>query len=206
MITKTAVSHLGSGLLFAAVALAWPDAQDAQDPKRKQESAEIAALVANASRLTRPGAEHDLLERFLGTWDSVTRITGATGDGDPGTVEYSWLMPGRWLKSEFKGRMMGMLVESFTIIGYDNFKQSYVWSSVSNMDTALRSAEGDLDPGGKALITYGTVDEYLTGEHDKMVRYVWRFVDKDKIVMEVHDLAIGENNTKVVEVEMTRRR
>ena len=205
MIMKKSLSHLGSGLLFASIALAWSVDQDPQDPKRKQDSTEIAAMMADASKFTQPGEAHDLLKRFLGTWDSVTRIMGASSGGEAGTVEVSWLMEGRWLKSKSEGTMMGMPIETFMILGYDNFKQSYVWTTVSNMDTALRSAEGDLDPGGKALITYGTLDEYLTGEHDKMVRYVWRFLDEDKIVMEVHDLAIGENNTKVVEVEMTRR-
>jgi hypothetical protein len=63
-----------------------------------------------------------------------------------------------------------------------------------------------MDPSGKALITYGTIDEYLTGEHDKMVKYVWRFLSEDKIVLEVHDLPIGENNAKVVELTFTRQK
>ena len=49
-------------------------------------------------------------------------------------------------------------------------------------------------------IAYGTLDEYLTGEHDKMVKYVWRFTSPTQMVLEVHDLPIGENNTKVVEI------
>jgi hypothetical protein len=42
---------------------------------------------------------------------------------------------------------------------------------------------------------YGTLDEYLTGEHDKMVKSVWRFVSDDEMRLEVHDLAIGESNS-----------
>ena len=81
---------------------------------------------------------------------------------------------------------------------------SYVFTTVSTMDTAMNHAEGDMDPGGKAMILYGTIDEYLTGEHDKMVKYVFRFLSPDKIVLEVHDLPIGENNTKVLEITYTR--
>jgi hypothetical protein len=61
-----------------------------------------------------------------------------------------------------------------------------------------------MDPSGNALLSYGTIDEYLTGEHDKMVKYVWRFPSKDKMVLEIHDLPIGENNTKVLEFAYTR--
>ncbi len=55
-------------------------------------------------------------------------------------------------------------------------------------------------------MSYGTIDEYLTGEHDKMVKTVWRFISDDKMVLEIHDLPIGENNTKVVEITYTRKK
>ena len=48
------------------------------------------------------------------------------------------------------------------------------------------------------------LDEYLTGEHDKMVKSVFRFVSEDEMKLEVHDLPIGESNTKVVEITYTR--
>jgi hypothetical protein len=54
------------------------------------------------------------------------------------------------------------------------------------------------------LIGYGTLDEYTTGENDKMVKYAFRFLDADKIVLEIHDLPIGETNTKVLEFTYTR--
>jgi hypothetical protein len=81
-----------------------------------------------------------------------------------------------------------------------------VSSTVSSFDTAMHYAEGDLDPSGKALLMYGTLDEYLTGEHDKMVKSVWRFVSEDEMALEVHDLPIGEKNTKVFEVRYKRRK
>jgi hypothetical protein len=103
------------------------------------------------------------------------------------------------------GSLMGMPIESFHMMGYDNFKQSYVSANVSTMDTALNTIEGDMDPGGRALIGYGTIDEYLTGEHDKAVKSVWRFISDDEMVLEIHDLAIGEKNTKVLELRYKRK-
>ena len=97
-----------------------------------------------------------------------------------------------------------MIVIGIVFISYDNFKMSYVVTTVSNMDTAMHTAEGDLDPNTNSLLMYGTLDEYLTGEHDKMVKTVLRFPSEDKIVMEIHDLPIGEANTKVVEFTYTR--
>jgi hypothetical protein len=81
---------------------------------------------------------------------------------------------------------------------------SYVATTVTSADTAMVRYEGDMDPSGDALIMYGTLDEYITGEHDKMVKYLWRFTNDNRIVLEVHDLPIGERNTQVIEVAFDR--
>lgn len=167
---------------------------------------EMAAMMARAKQFTAPGKHHDLLKKFLGKWTTETRLYmgGKASPPETGTAEATWMMDGRWVQSDWKSTFMGMKFRSVTWMGYDNFKQSYVTTTVTNLDTMMVRSEGDLDPGGKVLITYGTMDEYLTGEHDKMVKYVWRFESDDKIVFEVHDLPIGENNTKVFDVVFTR--
>jgi hypothetical protein len=177
-----------------------------QPGKQPAGTAELAAAMAKARRFTQPGEAHKTLERFLGKWTTETRIffVGKPTPPERGTSEFAWLMPGRWLKHESNGTIMGQQFKTFLMLGYDNFKMSYVSSQVSTADTAMLYAEGDMDPGGKALLMYGTLDEYTTGEHDKMVRYVWRFPSADRMILEVHDLPIGENNTKVIEVVFTR--
>ncbi len=158
------------------------------------------------ARFTQPGEKQKLLERFIGKWDTETTffMGGGPQPSGKGSVEVSWLMPGRWL--EFRGTvgMMGKNVQVFSVMGYDNFKQSYVCCNVESMDTAMTHFEGDATQDEKSLIGYGTLDEYTTGEVAKMVKYAYRFVDKDKIVLEVHDLPIGETNTKVLEFTYTR--
>jgi hypothetical protein len=168
----------------------------------------MAAIMEGAEPFTAPGEHHAFLRRFTGNWDTELRYTmeGMNMPPEKGSATFSWLMEGRWLQQKAEGTMFGKPTRWYAIIGYDNMKMSYVITTVSSMDTAMNRAEGDLDPSGKALITYGTIDEYLTGEHDKMVKTVWRFVSEDERVMEVHDLPIGERNTKVVEVAYARRR
>lgn len=167
---------------------------------------QMQEMMKKAAKYTQPGKHHKQLDKMLGTWDTQTRLflAGRATPPSPGRAVTSWLMKGRWLKTEASGSMMGRPIKSFNVMGYDNFKMSYVSTSVQTMDTAMVRAEGDMDPSGKVLIMYGTLDEYLTGEHDKMVRTVIRFVNKDKMIMEIHDLPIGEKNTKVVEVVYTR--
>ena len=178
--------------------------QDKQEKPAPQ--VDMATMMARARQFTTPGEHHKELARFLGTWDTEMRITmpGAGMPPEKGTAKVTWLMDGYWLQSHGEGTLMGRPVQSFMILGYDNFKHSYRMMTVGTADTAMLVSEGDMDPGGKALLTYGTLDEYLTGEHDKMVKYVWRFLSEDEMVLEIHDLPIGENNTKVVEMRYRR--
>jgi Protein of unknown function (DUF1579) len=182
------------------------DHSPAQEPK-DQLKVDMAAMMAKARKYTQPGRNHEILERFIGKWNTETRIHMGSNPtpAEKGTAEFSWLMKGRWLKSETNGAMMGMPFQSFTLMGYDIFKQNYVATTVSSIDTSMIHVEGKMDPGGKALLMYGVMDEYTTGEHDKSVKNVWRFPAPDKMILEIHDLAIGENNTKVVEITFTKQ-
>jgi Protein of unknown function (DUF1579) len=176
------------------------------EPAKPKAVPDYAAMMAKAKKYTEPGEHHKVLERFLGQWKTETRMfmAGKATPAEKGTAEFGWLMKGRWLKSEWSGKMMGRPLQGFLLLGYDNFRQSYVTTYVTNMDTAMLHSEGRMDPGGKALLSYGPLDEYLTGEVAKMVKYVWRFPSEDKMTFEIHDLPIGEHNTKVMEVAYSR--
>jgi hypothetical protein len=191
-------SSLALGLAFAVVAALFP----AQDPKEMQEAME------KMKKWTAPGKHHETLKKFLGSWATETKffMGGQASPAEKGSTEVDWLMEGRWIRFEAKGNLMGKPVRSFTIMGYDNFKMSYVATTVGTWDTAMNRVEGDLDQHGKNLIAYGTIDEYLDGQHDKAVKLLWRFESDDKITWEIHDLAIGEKDTKVIEVVHTRKK
>jgi hypothetical protein len=189
-------------ILAALAAVACASGAFATEPQ-----VDLKAELEKAKKYTAPGPNHKELERFLGQWDTETRLMLPTPtQPEKGTASYSWLMEGRWVKGESSGTMMGMPIRTFGILGYDNFKMSYVTANVNSFDTTLTTSEGDMDPSGKAILSYGTLDEYLTGEHDKMVKYVWRFLSADEMILEVHDLPIGEKNTQVIEIRFKRRK
>ncbi len=201
---------LAALLLGPAILLSYAATRAPAVPTVPQEpgSADMAAMMAKAKRFTEPGPSHALLERFVGSWQTESSFVmgGKKAPPELGEAEVKWLMPGRWLQMDSKGKMMQRPFESHEIVGYDNFKQSFVCTVVNSFDTAMLRSEGDMTRDGKAMILYGTMDEYLTGEHDKMVKYVYRFVGDDKIVSEVHDLGIGEGDSMVLEITMTRRK
>lgn len=180
-------------------------ADEGDKPAATPPSADMAAMMAQAKQFTDPGPNHKVLERFLGKWNTETRLAmGPGGTPEKGVAEFSWMMENRWLKSEYKNTMMGMPYDGFMLMGYDNFKQSFVMTMVNSLDTMMTRAEGDMDRTGKVMILYGPMDEYLTGEHDKMVKYIWRFESANKFKLEVHDLHIGEQNTMVVEITFNK--
>lgn len=197
-------------LLLIASALAGsfallPHASTAPSPT-PQDPQQIAEMMKKAEKYTTPGKHHEVLKRFLGKWTTETRFImgGQKTPPEKGQCEWTWLVKGRWLQSTMTGTMMGRQMSTHGWFGYDNQKQSYVTTRVSSMDTAMNRSEGDMTPDGKAIITYGTLDEYLTGEHDKMVRYVWRFINDNEMQLEVHDLPIGETNTQVIDITYKR--
>jgi len=206
---------LGAALTGAAIPLLRPAAPAgplaaalAASPAQDQQMSEMMKeMFEKARKFIAPGEAHKALAPYLGKWDCV--LSMSMGPGAPAMTSkfqtsIDWLVDGRFLKVESKGEMMGQPYYSFGFMGYDNFKQAYVSSWVDNMNTWILSAQGKLAQDGKTMILYGLMDEYTTGEVGKMVKYVRRWKDADHFVEEVHDLAIGEENTKVVEIAFAR--
>jgi len=192
---------LGVALTAAALPVAAPRAQDQGMPE------DMKKMFEQAKKFTEPGEMHKKLAAFIGKWDCTTSMFMAP-DAPPMTskskAEIRWLLEGRVLQQEQEGELMGMRLHSFDFTGYDNFKQAFVKAHVDSMNTYLLTAQGLLAQDGKTMIFYGTLDEYLTGENDKMVKSVYRWQDADHFTYEVHDLAIGEEHTKVFEISYSR--
>ena len=143
-----------------------------------------------------------------------TRTAGSCSRAGPdgpaqkstGTATFEWAVPGKWIHWHGDGDMFGMPVKQFGMMGYDNFKQKYVASWHSSLETTLSVAEGTLTQDGKRLMLWGSMDEPMTGQTDKTVRYDYIFRTADEIVVQVHDLHIGTDKTKVVEVVYKRKK
>lgn len=156
------------------------------------------------------GPPHERLAELVGKYETTSRMWMAGPDAKPteskGTAEISWLHEGRWLQCKWQGEMMGMKLGGTWWLGYDNFKQRYVATFVDNFQTCMSSAMGLFDAKGDDLFLWGTIDEPMTPEQDKQVKYVYRGFGADTLRFEVHDMMIGESNTRVVEVEYARKR
>ncbi|MHC4224108.1 MAG: DUF1579 family protein [Planctomycetota bacterium] len=174
-----------------------------QDPK-------MAEWMQLWQKYATPGEHHQELARFIGKWTVDSKMfmqPGVPPMTSKGSAEFKWLMPNRWLAQEYTGSMMGMPYTGFGITGWDNYKKKQVQVWVDTLSTDMKAAEGVVvDPKGQVQVLYGTMDEYLTGEHDKIVKYVTRIIDQDKFVFEIWDMGMGPDGGRVIELTYTRQK
>lgn len=199
-LVRSAVLAVSAAACVAVSAAAFSQEAPQPDP---------AEMMKKWAEYTRPTPQHEVLGRFVGTFDTVVSVRMAPGapfTKSKGEAVGAWIFGKRFVELRSKGSMMGMPVESLVIHGYDSFRKRYVGTALNSMEVAQRQFEGGLDPKTGAIHTYGKVDEYLDGTIAKNARCTWRFPDADTFVQEVHDLDIGEGDTKVFEITFTRRK
>ena len=180
---------------------------DAQD-KAKPE-ADMQEMMKKWAEFSTPGEGHKMLEQFVGKWDTTIRMW-PEGPGKPpaeskGSCETKWVLDGRFLLEESAGQMMGMPYKSLNLIGFDNYKKKYIMSYADSLGTAIYTGEGKLDPSNKVMTSFGKMDDFMTGDRDKPVKYVMRIVSKDKHVFEIYDEVGSPNEYKVLEITYTRK-
>ena len=157
-----------------------------------------------------PGEQHKKLEAFVGAWDSEVKIWMAGPSGEPsvsrGAVEYTMALGGRFLRQEVSGDMMGQTMKGVGYTGYDNFRKKYVAFWIDNMGTGMSTMEGTMDKDGTTLTMLGKMDDPMTGEKDKKVKYVTRMIDKDTHVFESYDITAYGDKKPVMVITHTRKK
>jgi len=157
-----------------------------------------------------PGDSHKKLEAMVGSWDAEVKTWMSGPGSEPavskGSSEHTMIMGGRFLLQEYTGEMMGQPMTGIGYTGYDNFKKKYVAFWMDNMSTSMSTMEGTLDKDGTTITTWGKMDEPMTGEKGKKVKYVTRIIDKDKLVFEVYDVMSWGEKQPIMQITYTRKK
>jgi len=165
----------------------------------------------------RPGKQHKLLEAFIGSWDTTTKMWWG-GPGSPpvvtqGRSDVKWVLGKRFIMEEHHGKMVmpdetGAMkkvpYEGIGMTGYNNGRNVFESSWTSNLGTEMLTMRGGVDPSGKVFRSFGQMDELMIGVIGRTVKYVNRIVNEDKHVFEIIDLHAGDDY-KVVEITYVRR-
>jgi len=164
-----------------------------------------------------PSQHHELLDQFVGSWKTTTKMwmggPGSSPTVTQGTSDVKWVLGKRFLMEEHAGKMpmpdmTGAMnevpYEGIGIMGYDNHRNTYVGTWMSNLATNILTMKGSVDPAGKLFRSYGEMDEPMLGVVGRTVKYVTRVISKDKHVFEIFDLHAGDDY-KVIEITYTRK-
>jgi hypothetical protein len=131
-----------------------------------------------------------------------------TPDGPPivnkGSAKVGWILGGRFVQEDFSGEFVGKPFHGIGTTGFDNVKKKYVGSWVDDMGTGMFISEGTADEQGKLFTFHGKMDDPMTGQKNKPVKFVIRILDPDKHTFEMHDLTLGEKS-KTMEMTYTRK-
>lgn len=194
--------------IAGALAVAAADAACQDKPAKQPTPAEMQEMMKKWEEIATPGPAHKILDNMVGKWETTTSMWWAK-DSAPqmskGSSEVRSIMGGRYVLEEISGDMMGTPWKGMGVTGYDNFKKKYVFTFLDNMGTAILTGQGDFDASKNVLTSLGKMDEPMTGEKDKTVKYVTRIINKDKHVFEIYDLVGTPNEFKVIEIVYTRK-
>jgi hypothetical protein len=165
-------------------------------------------MMKKMEALASPGPEHKALSVLEGDWNVESRFLMAGPDAPPtvskGTAKKHWILGGRFMQEELSAEFMQKPFQGVGLTGYDNIKKKYVGAWMDSMGTSLSSMEGTADKTGKIVTMTGTMDDPMTGQMNKPVKYVLKLESAGKHVLEMHDPSLGEKS-KMGEVIYTKK-
>ncbi|HSQ58535.1 MAG TPA: DUF1579 domain-containing protein [Gemmata sp.] len=115
----------------------------------------LAILVmptAQAQEPPKPGPEHEVLKKLVGTWEATMKFAGMESKG---TMTYKLDLGGLWLTSAFEGDFGGMKFSGRGMDSYDAAKKKYVGVWVDSMSTSPMLMEGTYDKDKKQMTLVG---------------------------------------------------
>lgn len=163
------------------------------------------AMMDAMMKMGTPGAPHEALKAFAGSWKASVKAW--MGPGDPqvseGTAENEVVMGGRFLRQSFKGTFMGGPFEGMGFLGYDNMKKKYVSTWIDSFGTMIQEASGQMDKTGKVLTLHGTFTDPLTKKQSP-TRETTKIVDDKTLVFEMYG-TMDNKEHKEMEITYTKK-
>lgn len=110
------------------------------------------ARAQDMFQMPKPGPEHDLLKKAVGTWDATVEMLMPPAPPTKG-VETTTMGPGGlWLVTDFKAdEMMGAPFQGHGVEGWDPAKKKYVGTWVDSMSTSVSLTESTYDAATKSM-------------------------------------------------------
>jgi hypothetical protein len=169
-----------------------------------QEAGKPAAQASpQAPPAIKPGPEHEMLKKDVGTWDATVEIMmpGAPTSTSKG-VETNRMLGGLWLVTDFKSTMMGQPFQGHGVTGYDVHKKKYVGTWTDTMSTGLYTGESTYDPATRT-VTGSMEGPDETGKPTRM-KAVTQYQDDNTKVFTMY--MTGPDGKEVPSMKITYKR
>lgn len=163
-------------------------------------------MMKKVEEAGKPGPAHKALQSLVGNWDAEVKCwmdPGGAPEVSKGTAEASMIFNGRFLEEEFHGQMMDKPFTGKMLLGFDNVRQTFNSSWISDGQTSMFVSEGKGDPGYKVITLEGKSDCPATGQRNVPMKSVLRILSQDKHTFEMFDGSRG--NAKTMEITYTRQ-
>jgi hypothetical protein len=151
-----------------------------------------------AQEQPKPGPEHELLKKRVGTWDTTLKAGGMESKG---TMTYKMELGGLWLVGSLESDLGGQKFYGKGLDTYDAGKKKYVGVWFDSMSTTPMTMEGSYDKEKKTLTMVGQGP----GQDGKLT--TWRSVsqmpDNDTVEMSMY---VGDGKEPMFTVTYKRKK
>ena len=114
-----------------------------------------------------PGAPHEKLQAFEGTWDAAVQFwmqPGADPVPSQGTMVNEWILGGRFLEQRYESDFMGSPFHGRGLFGYSQLDQRYEGFWVDTMSTGMLIESGSYDESTRTFTMLGQVTNPADGQ------------------------------------------
>jgi hypothetical protein len=111
-----------------------------------------APAVSAQPEPPKPGPEHDIFKKLVGTWDTTMKAGGMEFKG---TMTYKMELGGLWLGGSLESDLGGMKFHGKSLETYDKDKKKYLSVWADSMGTQPMLMEGTYDKDKKTMTMTG---------------------------------------------------
>jgi len=178
----------------------------AQEDEQPQLSPEAQAEMEVWMKLAQPGAHHQHLAPFVGTWKGEVKMWMGP-ETEPivneSEVEIKSLMDGRYLEWVHTGNFQGMPFEGRAIEGYNNYDKRYESTWIDNFGTLILYYTGTCSDDGKNREMATEFTDPMTGGTIKN-RSAYAWIDADHFSFIAY-MDKGDGEFKNMEITYARQ-
>lgn len=116
--------------------------------------------------LSKPGAEHKLLNMFVGEWEvkvSSWSDPKAPPHISPGYARSKWILGSRFVEERFDGLAEGVPYKGRGIIGYDAGAKEFTSVWMDSLNTSIALSRGEFSPDDRTFQLVGQIYDPLLG-------------------------------------------